>query len=225
MRGHPPHVDSGPPPLAGGYMESELPIRIVRQHPLVLLPFLVLLACCLPIALGIIDARGAMVAIALVALGWNLRQAHGRHVLRRIAVAALLLVAALILSLRVPAPALVTAVAASVLAVRWLDWQLRTYTLTDRRVVIRHGLVNQVGETYWLSRIQHVRVTLNLINRLAGFGDVEIWVSGRGTARLRQIVDVEDFHAQLLNAMEAKGGGRTRWHAHVPDYTPDLVRD
>jgi membrane protein YdbS with pleckstrin-like domain len=206
-------------------MESELPIRITRQHPLALMPPLLLLLLCLPVWLDIIDARVAMVLLAAGGLAYNLHEANGRHAVRRIVVAVVLLAGGLLLSLRFPAPALVTAVAASVLTVRWIDWQFHTYTLTDRRVAIRHGLLNQVGETYWLSRIQHVRVTLNVLSRLAGFGDVEIWVSGRGIARLRRISNVEDFHAQLLNAMEAKGGGRTRWQVHVPDYTPEPVWD
>jgi membrane protein YdbS with pleckstrin-like domain len=206
-------------------MESEQPIRIVRQHPLVLAPYLLLLLACLPIALGIVGPRPAMVLIAACGLAADLYGAGGRHPLRRIVLWTLLLAAGLIASLVVPALVLVIAVAATVLTAHWLDWHFRTYTLTDRRVVTRRGVLTQVGESYWLNRIQHVRVRLNLLNRVAGFGDVEIWVSGRGTMLLRQIVDVEDFHRQLLNAMEAKGGGRTRWQVPVPDYTPGPVWD
>jgi uncharacterized membrane protein YdbT with pleckstrin-like domain len=206
-------------------MESEQPIRLVRQHPFVLVPYLLLLLLCGPIAMGMISAQLAMAGVAVIALAAALYHANGRHVLRWVVLGMLMLAGALLASLLVPATLILAAFAAVALGLRGLDWYFRIYTLTDRRVVTQRGVLNRVGETYWLSRIQHVRVRMNPINRFAGFGDVEIWVSGRGHEQLRQIVDAEEFHAQLLSAMEAKGGGRGRWQVPVPDYTPGPVRD
>jgi uncharacterized membrane protein YdbT with pleckstrin-like domain len=86
----------------------------------------------------------------------------------------------------------------------YLAWRLRTYMLTDRRIVVRSGVLSRMTESIALDRIQNTVVRRPLGDRLIGAGDIEIESAGRdGVEILHRIPNAQAFYTSLMEAMEA----------------------
>ncbi len=98
-----------------------------------------------------------------------------------------------------------------VILVQYLQWRAAQYVLTNRRVVISHGVVSTVTESITLDRIQDVTIRRSLGARLLGAGDLDIESAGRdGIEVLHRISNPQSFYDALMDAMEAH---RTRTQA------------
>jgi uncharacterized membrane protein YdbT with pleckstrin-like domain len=79
---------------------------------------------------------------------------------------------ALITTILVAIVALVTVVWAFIETLRW------KYTITNRRVFVRHGLVNIHEQTARLERVQDIALHQTLFDRVFGVGRLEIDTAG-----------------------------------------------
>jgi uncharacterized membrane protein YdbT with pleckstrin-like domain len=106
----------------------------------------------------------------------------------------------LILMLVVGLPGWLVIAAASVgPLIRFATWRRRTYTLTNERLICRHGLLIQVEQVYWLNRLQRYTERSSWLGlHLGGFADLEIHATG-GSVTLRQIHRFIDFQNALLS--------------------------
>ncbi len=100
-------------------------------------------------------------------------------------------------------------IAAVVLAV-WvikplLEWLTATYTITNKRLITREGLIARRGHDIPLMRISDVAYEKDLIDRLLGCGTLVISdASTHGSVRLHDIPQVEEVQHKLT---ELLGGG------------------
>lgn len=79
-----------------------------------------------------------------------------------------------------------------------LVWLTATYTITDRRLITRHGVLTRRGHDIPLSRISDVAYELHLVDRLLGCGTLVISdASTHGQVRLPDIPRVEETQRRL----------------------------
>lgn len=129
---------------------------------------------------------------------------------------ALLLLAAAILADRTFADgvvALVIWVLAGLLALWFvlrpvLEWLTATYTVTDRRLITRTGVLARRGHDIPLARISDVAFDKGIIDRMLGCGTLIISdASTNGRVLLHDIPRVEDTQRQLNELLHQVHGG------------------
>jgi uncharacterized membrane protein YdbT with pleckstrin-like domain len=95
------------------------------------------------------------------------------------------------------------------LAIGWmginvLRWRLKTYLLTDRRVIVESGVLSRLTESIPLDRIQNTVIRRPLGDRVIGAGNIEIESAGRdGVEILHRVPKAETFYNELLQAIDA----------------------
>lgn len=86
--------------------------------------------------------------------------------------------------------------------VPFLRWRATTYTITDRRIITRSGLLNQVGHDLPLIRINDVSYERSLSDRVLGCGTLNIrTASDRGPVVLPDVPDVEHVHVEITELL------------------------
>ncbi len=97
-----------------------------------------------------------------------------------------------------------------------LEWLTSTYTVTDRRLITRHGVITQRGHDIPLSRISDVAYELDLVDRVLGCGTLVISdASTHGRVELHDIPDVRTAQRQLNDLLhDLHGTPRGREEGH-----------
>jgi uncharacterized membrane protein YdbT with pleckstrin-like domain len=97
----------------------------------------------------------------------------------------------------------------AIFLVRWVQWRCTSFTLTNHRIISRHGVLSRYTESIALDRVQDSRVTQRLLGRMFGFGDLELESAGRdGNEVFGHIADPAGFSRDLLVAVEARHTGQ-----------------
>ncbi len=86
----------------------------------------------------------------------------------------------------------------------------RRYTLTNRRLMIRHGLKGKPGQEVPLGAIDEVRVKTDANSDFFRAADLEIVSNGQVVLTLRGVPEPEGFRHAILNACNAWVPGRKR---------------
>ena len=77
-------------------------------------------------------------------------------------------------------------------------WLTASYTITDRRLITRMGVITRRGHDIPLARVSDVAYELGLVDRMFGCGTLIISdASTHGTVRLVDIPHVEDVQRRL----------------------------
>jgi uncharacterized membrane protein YdbT with pleckstrin-like domain len=102
---------------------------------------------------------------------------------------------------------------AAVLAARWvlrpgLQWLTTTYTVTDRRLITRSGVLTRRSHDIPLDRVSDVAHERGLVDRLLGCGTLMVAVGGEYRVEWRDIPHVEHVHLQIQDLLD--DGARTR---------------
>ncbi|GAB2571290.1 PH domain-containing protein [Kribbella endophytica] len=84
----------------------------------------------------------------------------------------------------------------------FLNWFFSTYTLTNRRLITRHGILTRTGRDIPLMRINDVSYEHGLIDRMLGCGTLAIESAGeRGQVILPDVPHVEHMHLQMSDLL------------------------
>lgn len=84
-----------------------------------------------------------------------------------------------------------------------LRWITTTYTLTNRRFVMRHGILSRSGRDIPLTRVNDVSFEHSLIERMLGTGTLVVESAGEhGQLVLKKIPRVEYTQNQLYRLVE-----------------------
>lgn len=89
----------------------------------------------------------------------------------------------------------------------FLAWMTTTYTLTDRRIITRSGIITKTGHDLPLTRINNVAYERGLVDRMLGCGTLVLTTAAEKPVTLTDIPDVERVHVvmtELLFSGEAK---------------------
>jgi uncharacterized membrane protein YdbT with pleckstrin-like domain len=90
-----------------------------------------------------------------------------------------------------------------VLAIWWavlpfLRWRTTTYTITNRRLITRSGILHRIGKDMPLIRINDVSYDRSLLDRMLGCGTLNIQTAAEGgTIVLDDVPDVERVHLAM----------------------------
>ncbi len=97
----------------------------------------------------------------------------------------------------------VALVAACVWVLRpFLGWLTTTYTVTNRRLITRTGILNRTGHDIPVPRISDVAYEHGLLDRVLGCGTLVISdASERGRVRLHDIPHVEQVHLKISDLL------------------------
>ena len=83
-----------------------------------------------------------------------------------------------------------------------LDWLTATYTITNRRLITREGLIARRGHDIPLMRISDVAFNQGILDRVLGCGTLVISdASTHGSVDLHDIPGVEDVQRTLLDLL------------------------
>lgn len=119
--------------------------------------------------------------------------------------------AALIPTAYAPLGRLVVIVIGVVLAIWWcllpfLRWATTTYTLTDRRLITRSGILTKTGRDLPLIRINDVSYESSLFDRMLGCGTLIIQTAAeQGETVLEDVPDVKHVHV-IMSELLFSGG-------------------
>ncbi|WP_420112142.1 PH domain-containing protein [Pseudactinotalea sp.] len=85
--------------------------------------------------------------------------------------------------------------------VPFLRWRTTTYTLTDRRVITRKGIINKSGHDIPLSRINNVTYDRSLLDRILGCGTLQLTTAAEAPVTLHDVPDVERVHVVMTELL------------------------
>lgn len=131
-------------------------------------------------------------------------------------------------SLQTPARIAILAVGVVILATfalkPFLNWFFSTYTITNRRLITRHGILTRTGRDIPLMRINDVSYEHGLIDRVLGCGTLHIESAGeRGQVVLPDVPHVEHVHLQMSDLLfggpEGKPGDGILTDEQPPEQT------
>jgi uncharacterized membrane protein YdbT with pleckstrin-like domain len=106
-----------------------------------------------------------------------------------------------------PVSQLVVALVGLVLAIWWvvlpfLRWWTTTYTVTDRRLIMRSGILTRVGKDMPLMRINDVSYQRSLLDRVLGCGTLYIQTAAEGgTIKLDDVPNVERLQVEMTELL------------------------
>lgn len=152
-------------------------------------------------------------------------RAHGKALIWPIVVFALVLSAVVTVLMHKPGSALVAlgaAVVAVPMLVAWslapfLRWMSSTYTLTNRRLVTRHGVLTRAGRDIALSRINDVSYEMGLLDRLLGCGTLVVSDATENPGMvLPDIPHVEQVQLQISDLLFARHDGNDQDGSRIP---------
>lgn len=156
-------------------------------------------------------------------------RSHGKALIGPV-ILLVLVVAAVITAAMLRPDSTVVAVVAAVVAVpvliAWslvpfLRWMTSTYTVTNRRLITRHGILTRTGRDIPLFRINDVAYEKGLLDRLLGCGTLIISdATEKAGVVLPDIPNVEWVHLQISDLLFAKNDGRDDDGSRVPGEPP-----
>ncbi|MGV9182620.1 PH domain-containing protein [Arcanobacterium canis] len=82
-----------------------------------------------------------------------------------------------------------------------LQWLNATYTITDRRVITRNGILIKTGHDIPLSRISNVSYERDLVDRLFGCGTLVLETSAGNPLFLTDVPEVEKVNLELTELL------------------------
>ncbi len=85
--------------------------------------------------------------------------------------------------------------------VPFLRWLTSTYTLTDRRIITRKGVLNKTGHDLPLRRINNVSYERSLLDRMLGCGSLVLTTAAETPVVLRDVPDVERVHVLMTELL------------------------
>ena len=85
--------------------------------------------------------------------------------------------------------------------VPWLKWLTSTYTITNRRIITRTGILNKKGNDIPLAKISNVSYERSVIDRLFGCGTLILQTSAEVPLLLDDIPNVEKVHVRMTELL------------------------
>ncbi|AQP45018.1 PH domain-containing protein [Tessaracoccus flavus] len=91
--------------------------------------------------------------------------------------------------------------------VPFLRWRTSTYTVTDRRIITRKGILNKVGHDLPLRRINNVNYEKSLTDRMLGCGTLVLETAAGQPLMLPDVPGVEKVHRTIADLLFAGDDG------------------
>ena len=82
-----------------------------------------------------------------------------------------------------------------------LRWSTSTYTVTDRRIITRKGILNKIGHDLPLRRINNVNYERSLTDRMLGCGTLILETAAGQPLTLPDVPHVERVHVAITELL------------------------
>lgn len=90
--------------------------------------------------------------------------------------------------------------------VPFLRWRSTLFVITNKRVVVRSGILSRIGRDIPLNRVNDVTFSHNLFERMLGCGTLVVESAGeRGQVQLTDVPKVEQTQRTLYELVEQAG--------------------
>lgn len=100
--------------------------------------------------------------------------------------------------------------------VPFLRWLTTEYVFTDRRIIVRSGIVTRHGKDMPLAKVNNVSFFVPVMGRILNYGGLVIQSAGENEGlTIRDVPDVEDIQRDVYRFIEAdeqrrRGGGTSQ---------------
>lgn len=84
-----------------------------------------------------------------------------------------------------------------------LRWLTSSYTITDRRIITRKGILTRIGHDLPLKRINNVNYEKSLTDRMLGCGTLVLETAAGQPLRLPDVPNVERVHVTITELLFA----------------------
>jgi uncharacterized membrane protein YdbT with pleckstrin-like domain len=85
----------------------------------------------------------------------------------------------------------------------WVGWNSRSFTVTDRRVILDTGVVSRASKVIALDRVQDISTNQSLLGRMLGYGRIEIDSAGASGAEvLSALPQPQRFRDEVFSRAE-----------------------
>lgn len=81
----------------------------------------------------------------------------------------------------------------------WLLWLTSTYTITNRRIITRKGILNRTGHDFPLRSINNVNTESSLMDRMLGCGTLTLLTAAEDPLTLHDVPSVEKVHTVIAD--------------------------
>ena len=98
--------------------------------------------------------------------------------------------------------------------VPFLRWMTTEYVFTDRRIIVRSGIITRHGKDMPLAKVNNVSFFVPAMGRILNYGELQIQSAGENDGLdVRDVPDVEDIQRKVYEFIEAdekrRRGGST----------------
>ena len=81
----------------------------------------------------------------------------------------------------------------------WLLWLTTTYTVTNRRIITRKGILNRTGHDFPMRSINNVNTEISLMDRMFGCGTLILLTAAEDPLTLHDVPSVEKVHTVIAD--------------------------
>lgn len=86
----------------------------------------------------------------------------------------------------------------------FLRWLTTDYVFTDRRIIVRAGIITRQGKDVPLSKVNNVSFNVPALGRVMNYGDLLIQSAGENDGlTIKDVPDVEDIQRNVYEYIEA----------------------
>ena len=97
--------------------------------------------------------------------------------------------------------AVATVLVVPITLIPWWRWATTTFTITNRRIITRSGILNRTGSDIPLARISNVSYERSLVDRMFGCGTLILQTSAEIPVTLDDIPNVERVHVEVTELL------------------------
>ena len=99
----------------------------------------------------------------------------------------------------------------------FLRWLTTDYVFTDRRIIVRRGIITRQGKDMPLSKINNVSFEVPALGRVLNYGALQIQSAGENDGlTIEDVPDVEEIQRQIYEFIEADDARRRSGGAGAP---------
>jgi uncharacterized membrane protein YdbT with pleckstrin-like domain len=107
----------------------------------------------------------------------------------------------------------------------FLHWVTTQYVFTDRRIIVRQGLLTKEGRDVPLAKVNSVSFEQSVLGRIFNFGVLQIESANvDGTLKINDVPDVEEIQRDVYRLQE-EDDVRRRGGSHENSTSPVLPTD
>jgi uncharacterized membrane protein YdbT with pleckstrin-like domain len=90
------------------------------------------------------------------------------------------------------------------LVVPFLRWLTTEYTFTDRRIIVRAGIITRTGKDMPLAKVNNVSFSVPMMGRVLNYGELVIQSAGENEGlTIEDVPDVEEIQRHIYELIES----------------------